>query len=137
MSLSDVDHPTRWKKGQSGNPSGLPGRPLGSRQAFSQGFTKDLAEVWALKGKETMLHTAATQPSVFFATCARLLPNDVRVTIEQSASLEPADIEILRAIRAAIPRADSMSPQQVLQHVLDAVRSYESPVVLALPKPSS
>ena len=27
----------RWKPGQSGNPSELPGRPLGSRQAFSQG----------------------------------------------------------------------------------------------------
>ena len=29
-----------WKPGQSGNPSGLPGRPLGSRQAFSRGFLR-------------------------------------------------------------------------------------------------
>ena len=31
-----------------------------------------------------MLYTAEKQPAVFFATCARLLPNDVRVTVEQS-----------------------------------------------------
>ena len=31
-----------------------------------------------------MLYTAEKQPPVFFATCARLLPDDVRVTVEQS-----------------------------------------------------
>jgi hypothetical protein len=31
-----------------------------------------------------MEKTAQDQPGVFFATCARLLPNDVRVTVEQS-----------------------------------------------------
>src|ERR1700731_3674844 len=68
-----------WRPGQSGN---LNGRPVGSRSAFSAGFTRDLAEVWAEKGKASMLYTAEKQPAVFFATCARLLPNDVRVTVE-------------------------------------------------------
>ena len=36
-----------------------------------------------------MLYTAEKQPAVFFATCARLLPNDVRVTVEQSPKDEP------------------------------------------------
>ena len=70
-----------WPPGVSGNPNG---RPVGSRSAFSAGFTRDLAEVWADKGKAAMLYTAEKQPAVFFATCARLLPNDVRVTVEQS-----------------------------------------------------
>ena len=70
-----------WRPGQSGN---LNGRPVGSRSAFSAGFTRDLAEVWAEKGKASMLYTAEKQPAVFLATCARLLPNDVRVTVEQS-----------------------------------------------------
>jgi hypothetical protein len=69
-----------WPPGVSGNPNG---RPVGSRSAFSAGFTRDLAEVWADKGKAAMLYTAEKQPAVFFATCARLLPNDVRVTVEQ------------------------------------------------------
>jgi hypothetical protein len=40
-----------WQPGQSGNPNG---RPVGSRSAFSAGFTRDLAEVWAKKGKASM-----------------------------------------------------------------------------------
>jgi Family of unknown function (DUF5681) len=46
MSFSDVDHSTRWKKGQSGDPSGLPGKPVGARTAFSQGFLTDLELSW-------------------------------------------------------------------------------------------
>ena len=66
MSLVEVDHPTRWKKGQSGNPSGLPGKPVGARTAFSQGFLRDLAKAWQEHGRDTMLHTAKTQPATFF-----------------------------------------------------------------------
>jgi hypothetical protein len=57
-----------WPPGVSGNPNG---RPVGSRTAFSQGFLKDLAEVWAARGKQTMLHTAKTLPATFFAVRAR------------------------------------------------------------------
>ena len=46
------------------------GRPPGTRQAFSAGFLRDLAEVWQAEGKGTMLHTAKTQPATFF-TVAR------------------------------------------------------------------
>jgi hypothetical protein len=122
---------------QPGNPGG-PGRPAGSRQAFSAGFLTDLAQVWQQHGKDTIAHTAKTQPAVFFATCARLIGPEVKLTIEQSQpALDATDIEILRAIKEAIPNADKMSPQQVLQHVLDAVQSFESKVILALPKPGS
>ena len=65
-----------WQPGQSGN---LNGRPIGSRSAFSAGFARDLAEVWAEKGKASMLYTAEKQPATFFATCARLLPNEARL----------------------------------------------------------
>jgi hypothetical protein len=41
---------TPWVAGQSGN---LNGRPVGNRTVFSQGFLKDLAEVWASHGKQT------------------------------------------------------------------------------------
>jgi len=97
----------------------------------------DLAEVWAEKGKATMVHCATTNPDVFFATCARLIGPEVKMTIEaQPVGLEPGDIVILKAIKEAIPHADKMSPEQVLQHVLDAVSAFESKVVLALPSPS-
>src|ERR1700679_3793231 len=94
-----------WQPGQSGN---LNGRPVGSRSAFSAGFTRDLAEVWADNGKAAMRYTVDKQPAVFFATCARLLPNDVRVTVEQSlpGNLSPSDwrlmLEVVEAVKIAI-----------------------------------
>ena len=93
-----------WPPGVSGNPNG---RPVGSRSAFSAGFTRDLAEVWADKGKAAMLYTAEKRPAVFFATCARLLPNDVRVTVEQQlpGNLSIEDWTIMREIVAAVCRA--------------------------------
>ena len=66
-----------WKPGQTGNVHGLGGRPKGSRERFSRAFLADLADVWAQEGKQTMEHCATTNPDVFFATCSRLIPNDV------------------------------------------------------------
>ena len=56
-----------------------------------------------------MVKTARTNPAVFFATCARLIPNDVRVTVEQrlpgNLSMEDWQVmkEIIAAVRQAIP----------------------------------
>jgi hypothetical protein len=88
--ITEVSKPTQWKPGQSGN---LKGRPVGTRQAFSAGFLRDLAEVWQEHGRDTMLHTAKTQPATFFAVCARLIGPEVKVTIEQSlpGNLSPSD----------------------------------------------
>ena len=36
------------------------------------------------EGRETMVKTARTNPAVFFATCARLIPNDVKLTVDSS-----------------------------------------------------
>ena len=123
-----------WPPGVSENPNG---RPVGSRSAFSAGFTRDLAEVWAEKGKASMLYTAEKQPATFFAVCARLLPNDVRVTVEQSL---PGDLsmedwqamkEVIAAVRQAIPDASSKPPGVVFEHVLSALRASGAKVISA------
>jgi hypothetical protein len=90
-----------WQPGQSGNPNG---RPVGSRTVFSQAFLKDLAEVWSDEGREAMLKTAKTNPTVFFATCARLIPQDVKLMVEQQlpGNLFPEDWRIMREIVAAV-----------------------------------
>ena len=107
-----------FPKGVSGNPSGLPGRPVGSRQAFSAGFLTDLAQVWRQHGKDTIVHTAKTQPAVFFATCARLIGPEVKLTIEQSQpvlvpltsrSFEQSGLKSLMPIRSHRLRCLPMS----------------------------
>jgi hypothetical protein len=75
-----------------------------------------------------MVKTARTNPAVFFATCARLIPNDVRVTVEQqlpgNLSMEDWQVmkEIIAAVRQAIPDAAGAPPGAVLEHVLSALR---------------
>jgi hypothetical protein len=106
-----------WKPGQSGN---LNGRPVGSRTAFSAGFLKDLAEIWSEEGRGAMLHTAKTNPTVFFATCARLIGPEVKLTIEQTLpgnlSMEDWTImrEIIASVRQAIPDAQLFKDQTFL-----------------------
>jgi hypothetical protein len=128
-----------WQSGQSGNPNG---RPVGSRTAFSVGFLKDLAEVWSKEGRETLVTTARTNPAVFFATCARLIPNDVRVTVEQSlpGNLSMEDWQLMRdviaAVREAIPDASSKPPGSVLDHVLEALRAAQAKPVAYTKNPA-
>ena len=92
------------------------------------GFFSDLADVWAKYGKETIIKTAQDNPAVFFATCARLIGPEVKLTIEQSLpgnlSMEDWQImrEIVEAVRQALPDAADRRPGAVLEHVLDALR---------------
>jgi hypothetical protein len=120
--------------GVSGNPNG---RPPGhhTRHQFSAAFTADLAETWAEHGKQTMLHTAKHSPEAFFATCARLLPKDVELTIRQnySGGLDETDLQILRAIRDAIPNANELEPQAVLEYALKAIQSYSACPIIDAP----
>jgi hypothetical protein len=123
--LTEVSRPTRWKPGQSGN---LNGRPVGTRQAFSAGFLRDLAEVWSEEGRETMVKAARANPATFFAVCARLIGPEVKLTIEQSlpGNLSAEDWammrEIVEAVKQAIPDAASQPPGAVLRYVKDRLQ---------------
>jgi hypothetical protein len=70
-----------------------------------------------------MVKTARSNPAVFFATCARLIPNDVRVTVEQSlpGNLSAQDWRVMReiveAVKLAVPDASSKPPGEVLEYV--------------------
>jgi hypothetical protein len=121
-----------WPPGVSGNPNG---RPVGSRTVFSQSFLKDLASVWAERGRAAMEKTAIDQPGVFFATCARLIGPEVKLTIEQTLpgnlSMEDWQVmrEIIAAVRQAIPDASSKPPGAVLEHVLSALRQADAKLI--------
>jgi hypothetical protein len=120
---------TQWKPGQSGN---LNGRPVGTRQAFSAGFLRDLAEVWSQEVRETMVKTARTSPATFFAVCARLIGPEVKITLEQSLprNLSVEDLQAMKeglsAVREGLPSADQMPPSQVFERVLSALRAADA-----------
>ena len=60
--LAEVGKLTRWPPGQSGNPAG---KPPGTRTAFSQGFIRDFALVWAEEGLEAVRKVAKKSPEAF------------------------------------------------------------------------
>ena len=93
--------------------------------AFSTAFLTDLRDVWDEHGRATMVHCAKVSPEVFFATCARLCPANVQLSIERQfpGGLDPTDIAILKAIREAVPGADERSPAEVLEYVRDTLRA--------------
>ena len=110
--------------GQSGNPAG---KPPGTRTAFSQGFIRDFALVWAEEGLKAVRKVAKKSPEAFVAIAARICPNDVRLTLEQAIpggmSLEDYSLmrEVIAAIREGLPEADQLQPGQVFQHALGAL----------------
>jgi hypothetical protein len=72
-----------------------------------------------------MIKTAHDNPGVFFATCARLIGPEVKLTIEQTlpGNLRMGDWQVMReiveAVKQAIPDAGSQPPGAVLQYVKD------------------
>ena len=123
--LTEISKPTQWKPGHSGN---LNGRPVGTRQAFSAGFFRDLAEVWAAEGRGAMLHTAKTQPATFLGIAARLIPQQVQMDLQATlpGNLSPSDWadlrELLSAIQEALPDVANRSPGEVFRYALAALR---------------
>ena len=121
-----------WQPGQSGNPGG---RAQGSRAVFSAMFMRDLQKVWVEHGAEAMAHTARSRPEIFVGICSKLLPQDVQIALQASlpGQLNPNDwqllIEMMSAIKAALPDAGNRQPGEVLQLVTDAVRMANAPTI--------
>jgi hypothetical protein len=61
--------------------------------AFSQGFIRDFALVWAEEGLEAVRGVAKKRP---VAIAARICPNDVRLTLEQAIPGATAVSDITR-----------------------------------------
>src|SRR5262249_26338518 len=125
MEMSEVAVRGRpFPPGVSGNPNG---RPPGhhTRHLFSEAFMRDLSTSWSQDGAKVLQRVAKENPSSYFAVCARLLPSDVAISIQaQAPSLDARDLSILRAIKEAIPDANAMAPQAVLEFTLAAIRAH-------------
>jgi Family of unknown function (DUF5681) len=115
---------TPWKPGQSGNPAG---RPVGSRQRFSESVIQDIAADWAIGGAETIARVRQTDPATYFRVVASILPKDVLVNVQQSTdNILPEDrqllVELLRMITAAVPTG--VDTTSTLEFLADALRAH-------------
>ena len=81
-----------------------------------------------IEGETAMIKTAKENPSAFTAICARLLPAEASIMLERVTpqGLDQEDLAILRAIKQSLPDANSRTPSEVLNYVLDAVRAQSS-----------
>jgi Family of unknown function (DUF5681) len=111
---------TPWKPGQSGNPNG---RPLGTRNSFSQAYIRDFHTVWDEAGIAAIRTMAAKNPSGFVAVASKLIPQQVAVDTQASlpGNLSAQDWQVMReiveAVKLAVPDASSKPPGEVLEYV--------------------
>jgi hypothetical protein len=117
--------PQPWQPGQSGNPAGRP-----PRAQLSERFIGDMCKSWAEEGPKVLSTLARTQPAVYAGLAAKLVPTDVQISLEARlpAGLDPSDWQLvmamLEAVKIGVPNANSLPPQQVLEHTLNALRAY-------------
>jgi hypothetical protein len=127
----------QWKPSQSGN---WVGRPRGSRNVFSDQFFKDLIAVWNEHGLEAMRKTALEEPSRFVSIAGSLIPREVAMSIAPAGpkGLSTDDWRLVtlavKAIREAMPDSATRPPGEVLELVINAIRSYRAEI---LPEPGS
>jgi hypothetical protein len=121
-----------WAPGESGNPAG---RPLGARGRYSDNFMRDLAADWAQRGPQILAQVAKMDPVRYLGVAASLIPRDVAVSIEARppGNLSPDEWqlarEIFEAVKQALPDANQREPGQVMQFVLDAIRSHDAKLI--------
>jgi hypothetical protein len=109
-----------WKPGESGNPDGRP-----ARAKLSELFVHDVNVTWGKYGAKILDDMAKKDGRGFAFLCSKLIPQNVVVDLQARQSpLDDNDLAILRAIKEAIPNAGELSPEQVFQHTLAALRAY-------------
>jgi hypothetical protein len=74
--------------------SGFGGRPLGSRNKFSQQYVEDFYEVWQQEGKSALIRAARQSPARYIAVAAALIPQHFKV--EQEHTIAGLSVEELR-----------------------------------------
>jgi uncharacterized protein DUF5681 len=65
---------TRWKPGQSGNPTG---RQLGSRNKLGEQFICDLYDDWKAHGAAVIEQVRTSRPDVYLKVVAGILPREL------------------------------------------------------------
>jgi hypothetical protein len=112
------------------NPNLRPGRPLGSRNRLSNKLITDLSEIWFEQGPGILKKMAMREPGQLARLAYATLPKDILVSVEQRipGGLSPGDWQLLQSvldlIRSAIPAGSNAPPAEVLGVVENALRAH-------------
>ena len=116
-----------WKPGESGNPIG---RPLGSRNKFSEAALADLAADWEAGGAEAIAGVRMTDPSTYMRVCFSILPRDILLSVQQQppGNLDPDEwrvlLDLVRLIRSSAPDGAKALPTEIVPTIEETVRAH-------------
>jgi hypothetical protein len=125
-----------FKPGQSGNPYG---RPIGARNKLAENFIADTAAAWQKHGPRVLETMALTEPSRFAELCGKLVPREMQLSLTASlpGNLDAGDwsllLEIVAAVKAAIPDASTRPPQAVLEYCREALAAHSAKPLIEAP----
>src|SRR5262249_48613713 len=107
------------------------GRPKGSRNKLPELIYARAVEVW--QRHEHRLDAWAEEDFKEFAQwCARVMPRDVALSIEQHlpGQLSPdewtAMLAVLRGVKTPLPDAGARNPGEITEYVLEAIRAHQA-----------
>ena len=113
---------------QKGNRLG--GRPVGSRNRFSEHFLADLAEHWAVHGKAALDRVAVEKPHVYCQLACSLVPRQLNV--EKFNPLGDWTDEELRRVMEHVA-ADRARLVREIEQINGAAMIEASPVATPFP----
>jgi hypothetical protein len=116
-----------WKPGQSGNPAG---RPMGSRNKFTEDVIQAFAVDWAAGGPEVIARVRQQDPSTYLRVIASILPKDLLLTVQPSTpgNLDPDEwrvlVDLVKLIAASSPSGAKAMPSEIGPVIEEAVRCH-------------
>ena len=130
---------TDGSPGESGNPAG---RPLSSRHKITEAIIRDISGAWQTHGAQVLDRLAVEDPATFAKLAVGLVPKDVLLSINAKlpGGLDPDDwqlvTEVMSAIKQSLPDASQRAPGEVMEYVLQAIRSHDAKVIAHTENPT-